>query len=218
MKHLNLNPKLHQYIMDVSVKEHPILKELREDTSTHPLAIMQIAPEQGQFFQFLIHLIQAEKVLELGTFTGYSTLAIAMALPEHGKIITCDLSEEWTKNAHPFWNKAEQQNKIELKLGPALQSLEQLVNEGHSNSFDFIFIDADKTNYVAYYEYALQLLKPHGLIAIDNVLWEGKVVDEQESGGQTREIRRLNSIIKNDSRVFSCLLPIADGIFMVQRK
>ena len=216
VKHLNLTPALYNYMLDVSLHEHPVLKALREDTALMPLAIMQVAPEQAQFMQMLIRLIQAKMVLEIGTFTGYSALAMALALPDDGSLITCDNNEEWTQKALPFWRQAKQDKKIELRLAPALITLKQLLDDGFAHSFDFIFIDADKTNYVHYYELAMQLISPKGLIAIDNVFWEGKVIDPQEAGGQTREIRKLNALLKQDSRVYTSLLPIADGLFLVQ--
>ena len=218
MKHLNLTPALYNYMLDVSLHEHPVLKALREDTASHPLAIMQVAPEQAQFMQLLIRLIRAKKVLELGTFTGYSALAMALALPEDGELITCDINNEWTAKTHLFWQQAQQHHKIQLRIAPALRTMNQLISDGQSHSFDFIFIDADKTNYLNYYELALQLVSPQGLIAIDNVFWEGAVINELDVGAQTREIRKLNALIKADQRVYISLLPIADGLFLVQPK
>ncbi len=218
MKHLNLTPALYDYMLDVSLREHEALRLLREETVTMPLAVMQVAPEQAQFMQLLLRLIGAKRVLELGTFTGYSALAMALALPDDGQLITCDINNEWTDKAHPFWRQAQQDHKIELRLGPALGTLQQLLDEGFSQSFDFIFIDADKTNYLNYYELALKLISPRGLIAIDNVFWEGKVIDENDIGAQTREIKKLNALIKQDNRVYTSLLPIADGLFLVQPK
>ena len=216
MKHLNLTPALYDYMLDISLDEHPALQALREETAKLPLAVMQVAPEQAQFMQLLIRLMRAKNVLEIGTFTGYSALAMALALPDDGHLITCDLNKEWTNKAHPFWQQAKQADKIELRLAPALETLHQLIEEGFTHSFDFIFIDADKTNYLNYYELAMQLLRPSGLIAIDNIFWEGKVIDPQEIGAQTREIRKLNEFLKMDRRVYTSLLPIADGLFLVQ--
>lgn len=216
MKHLNLTPDLYDYMLDISLRENPVLRKLREHTATMPLAAMQVAPEQAQFMQFLIQLIGARKVLELGSFTGYSALAMALALPEDGELITCDINREWTSKAEPFWSAAKQDKKIQLRLGLALDTLHDLVKEGYKHSFDFIFIDADKTNYLNYYELSLQLVSAKGLIAIDNIFWGGDVIDQDEKGGQTREIRRLNEFIKQDSRVDVSLLAIADGLFLIK--
>lgn len=218
MKHLSLTPELYDYMLDKSLREHPSLQGLRQATSTMELANMQVAPEQGQFMQFLIRLIQAKNVLELGTFTGYSALAMSLALPEDGRLITCDVSEEWTSKAKPFWHEAKQDHKIQLRLGPGVETMYALINDGWVNKFDFIFIDADKTNYLNYYELALKLIQPKGLIAIDNIFWDGNVINEADVSPQTRDIRKLNELIKNDSRVFVSLLPIADGLFLIQPK
>lgn len=216
MKQLQLTPKLYDYLIDSSLREHPVLTALREYTATLELANMQIAPEQGQFMQFLLRATGAKKVLELGTFTGYSALAMALALPEDGQLITCDLDKEWTKTGLSYWQQAKQDKKITQRIGPALDTMRALLAEGWKQQFDFIFIDADKTNYCHYYELALELIQPKGIIAIDNVLWDGKVIDPAEIGGQTREIRKLNALIKNDKRVNVSLLAIADGLFLLQ--
>jgi len=216
MKQSSLPVALYEYMLDISLRENTILKELREETAKLPLAIMQVAPEQAQFMQFLIKLTSARKVLELGTFTGYSALAMSLVLPEDGELITCDLNAEWTAMALDFWRKAGQDKKIQLRLAPALETLNTLLKQGYAQQFDFIFIDADKTNYMNYYELALQLISPKGLIAIDNIFWNGKVIDEQERGAQTREIRRLNQFIKQDKRVDISLLGIADGLFLIK--
>ncbi|CAM2862339.1 class I SAM-dependent methyltransferase [Legionella worsleiensis] len=218
MKHLPLNDELYEYMLDKSLREHPVLQELRNETSKMKLANMQVAPEQAQFMQFLLRLTNAKKVLELGTFTGYSALAMALALPDDGQLITCDINAEWTRNAPLFWQAAQQDEKIKLRLGPALETLYSLLNEGWEHQFDFIFIDADKTNYLNYYELALKLIRPKGLIAIDNIFWDGHVIDPHDDSGQTREIKKLNELIKNDQRVHISLLPIADGLFLIQPK
>lgn len=218
MKHLNFTPALHEYMLDVSLHEHPVLQELRHETAKMRLGAMQVAPEQAQFMQMLLRLIQAKRVLELGTFTGYGALAMALALPDDGQLITCDINEEWTKNTHFFWQKAKQEHKISLRLGTALNTLHALLKQGLAHTFDFIFIDADKTNYLNYYELALELITPRGLIAIDNIFWSGKVIDPNETGAQIREIRKLNAHLKQDKRVYTSLLPISDGLFLVQKR
>lgn len=215
MKHLQITNTLYDYMLDVSLHEHETLHALREETAKLPLALMQVAPEQGQFLQFMVRVLRARKILEIGTFTGYSALAMALALPEEGQIITCDINTQWTNVAHPYWEKAGVANKIDLRINPALQTLKTLLNEGHQQSFDFIFIDADKTNYVEYYELSLQLIKPHGVIAIDNIFWAGDVINPLDTSAQTREIRRLNAYIKEDARVYSSLLAIGDGLFLI---
>jgi predicted O-methyltransferase YrrM len=215
---LGLNENLRNYLVNICVNEHPIAKKLREKTSTMELATMQIASEQGQFMQWLVKLTKARKILEIGTFTGYSALVMALGLPEEGKIITCDINEDWGQIAQSFWQQANVADKIELKLAPALQTLSSLEQLGATNSFDLIFIDADKVNYVAYYELALRLLHKNGLMIIDNILWGGKVVDKNNSDADTMAIRKLNQLIKNDERVNGCALPIADGLFLVQHQ
>jgi predicted O-methyltransferase YrrM len=215
---LNLSQQIVEYIQSVSVREAPVLQELRQETVTHPMGRMQIAPEQGQFMTLLLQLIGAKKVLEIGVFTGYSSLAMALVLPPDGKLIACDVSEEYTKIARKYWEKAGVSHKIELLLGPALESLDNLLNQGESDSFDFIFIDADKSNYDLYYEKSLQLVRPGGLITIDNVLWHGRVADPEIKDNRTKIIRALNEKIHQDQRVELSLVPIGDGLTLVRKK
>ncbi|MDJ0599577.1 MAG: class I SAM-dependent methyltransferase [Crocosphaera sp.] len=215
---LQLDSKLYEYFKQVSVREAESLKQLREETEKHPMARMQIAPEQGQFMALLVQLMGAKKTLDIGVFTGYSALVVALALPPDGQIIACDIDEETTKIAQQFWEKAGVSHKIDLHLAPALETLDQLIAEGQNNTFDFAFIDADKSNYDNYYEKALWLVKPGGLIAIDNVLWGGKVADPDTKDNRTQKIRNFNQKLSQDTRIFLSLIPIADGLTLALKK
>jgi predicted O-methyltransferase YrrM len=211
-KTLNLNDSLLHYIQSVSVQDSEVLKQLRAETAKQPMAVMQIAPEQGQFMSFLVQLLNAKKTLEIGVFTGYSTLVVALALPPDGQVIACDINEEYTAIAQQFWQQAGVAEKIELRIAPALETLDKLIAENQSNTFDFAFIDADKSNYSNYYEKALQLVRPGGVIAIDNVLWSGRVADPEVQDNRTKKIRKFNQNLAQDSRVKISLIPIADGL------
>jgi caffeoyl-CoA O-methyltransferase len=214
---LNLSPELYQYLLSVSLRESEILKQIRTESRSHPLAKMQISPEQAQFMALLIKLMGAKKVLEIGVFLGYSSTAMASALPEDGKIIACDNNAEFTNIACGYWQKAGLESKINLRLAPALETLDQLIAEGQSNSFDFVFIDADKSNYDNYYEKSLQLVRPGGLIAVDNVLWSGRVADEQVNDNRTNKIRAFNEKLANDDRIDLSLVPIGDGLTLARK-
>ncbi|XTZ10168.1 MAG: class I SAM-dependent methyltransferase [cyanobacterium endosymbiont of Rhopalodia yunnanensis] len=214
-KTLGIEPKLYEYLKLVSVREPSILKELRQETASCPMARMQIAPEQGQLMALLVQLMGAKKTLELGVFRGYSSLAVALALPDEGTVIACDISEEYTTIACHYWEKAGVSHKIDLRIAPALETLDKLIAERQSNTFDFAFIDADKSNYENYYEQVLKLVRPGGLIAIDNVLWGGKIADENIKDSRTKKMRALNEKIYNDSRVNMSLIPIADGLTLL---
>jgi caffeoyl-CoA O-methyltransferase len=179
---------------------------------------MQISPEQGQFMALLMEILQARKTLDIGTFTGYSSLAVALALPHDGRVVAFDVSDEWTSIARKFWQKAGVANKIKLMLGPATESLDQLIAAGERNTYDFAFIDADKSNYDQYYEQALQLVKTGGIIAIDNVLWSGKVADPSITDESTTSIRDLNSKLMRDERVTISMLPIGDGLTLARKR
>lgn len=217
-KTLNLTPSLYDYMLSVSLREPAILKSLREETAKLPSSVMQISPEQGQFMALLIGLMGAKKTLEIGVYTGYSSLAVALALPDNGQIIACDISTETSAIAKRYWIKAGVEQKIDLKIAPALQTLDQLIEQGASNTFDFAFIDADKYNYANYYERSLSLVRPGGLILIDNVLWSGKVADPKDHDKQTEAIRQLNAMIYQDERVNISLLPIGDGLTLAQKR
>ncbi|MEM8804606.1 MAG: class I SAM-dependent methyltransferase [Cyanobacteria bacterium P01_G01_bin.38] len=211
-RNLPLDNRLYQYLRSVSVREVDVLRQLRQETASHPMAVMQISPEQGQLMALLVQLMGAKKTLELGVFTGYSALAVALALPDDGQVTACDVSADYTAIAQRYWQMAGVTDKIDLRLGPALETLDQLRVEGHDESFDFVFIDADKRNYDSYYEKSLQLVRPGGLIAIDNVLWSGRVADPTVQDNRTKRIRALNEKIYQDTRVSLSLLPIADGL------
>ncbi len=214
---INLSDTLYQYMLSVSLREPAILKSLRETTYQLSSHGMQISPEQGQLMAFLIELSGAKKTLEIGVYTGYSALVVALALPETGKIIACDINTETTSIAQAFWQKAGVSHKIDLKLAPALDTLDNLIKQKHSNSFDFIFIDADKHNYLQYYERSLTLLRPGGLMLVDNVLWSGRVADTHAHDKQTLAIRAFNQAIYQDKRISMCLIPIGDGLTMVRK-
>lgn len=207
-----------KYIQSVTLREPEVLKRLREETAKLPNAIMQISPEQGQFMGMLIRLLGAKLTLEVGVFTGYSSIAVALALPEEGRIVACDVSEEYTSVARRYWREAGVDHKIGLRLAPAVETLDRLLAEGKSGAFDFAFIDADKENYDGYYERALKLLRPGGLIAVDNVLWHGKVLDESVQDADTRAIRALNEKLHRDERVWVSLLPIGDGMTLACKR
>jgi len=209
---LALTDELHAYLLEVSLREHPVLRRLREETGRMERAQMQISPEQGQLMAVLVRLMGARRVLEVGTFTGYSALVVALALPVGGRVVACDVSEEWTAIARRFWREARVEDRVDLRLGPALETLARLQDEGAARTFDFAFIDADKENLDAYYEAALRLLRPGGLVAIDNTLWSGRVADAAVDDAETLVIRALNAKIQRDPRVLPSLLPLGDGL------
>ncbi|NHC33996.1 class I SAM-dependent methyltransferase [Scytonema millei] len=215
---LGLDDRLYDYFLSVSLREPEVLYQLRQETANHPAAMMQIAPEQGQFMALLVQLLGAKKTLEIGVFTGYSSLSVALALPAHGKIVACDVSKEYTNIARRYWQQAGVANKIDLHLAPAIETLDRLLASGQSESFDFAFIDADKENYDCYYERSLQLVRPGGLIAIDNVLWGGDVANFQVQNRSTQAIRALNEKLHHDERVALSVVPIADGLTLALKR
>ncbi|MBD2578219.1 class I SAM-dependent methyltransferase [Oscillatoria sp. FACHB-1406] len=217
-KTLGLEPQLQDYLLATSLRESETLKQLREETANHPRATMQIAPEQGQFMALLVQLIGAKKTLEVGVFTGYSSLVVAAALPPDGKVIACDISEEYTEMARRYWQQAGVADKIDLRIAPALETLDNLLENGEAETFDFAFIDADKGNYENYYDRALKLVRRGGVIAIDNVLWNGSVADLEVQDNQTRSIRALNEKLHGDERITLSLVPIADGLTLALKR
>jgi caffeoyl-CoA O-methyltransferase len=217
-KSILVTDAVYKYILSNSLRESEVLKKLRDETARHPHRGMQIAPEQGQFMALLAELIGAKKVLEIGVFTGYSSTWIALALLPEGRITACDISDEYTTVARSYWELAGVSDKIDLHLGPALDTLDRLMAEGQSCSYDLAFIDADKGNYDGYYERALALLRVGGLLLIDNVLWRGQVTDSAIDDIDTLSIRALNEKIHADPRVTISLLPIADGLTLALKR
>jgi predicted O-methyltransferase YrrM len=210
-----LSDAVRRYILSLSVQEPESLARLREETARLPMAMMQISPEQGQFLALLVRALQAKRCLEVGTFTGYSTLVVALALPEDGRVTACDVSEEWTSIAQRYWQEAGMANKIALHLAPALETLDRLIAQGEVGQYDFAFIDADKTNYWNYYERVLRLLRPGGLIAVDNTLWNGRVADPDDRDPTTVVIRDFNTRLRQDRRVHISMLPLGDGVTLI---
>lgn len=214
---LNFTSHLADYIRSVSLKEPEVLKRLRDETASLPDAEMQISPEQGQFFRFLIQATGAKRCLEIGVFTGYSSTCMALALPEDGQLTACDVSPEWTAIARRYWREAGVEHKVHLRLAPALETLDNLIAAGHAGSYDFAFIDADKPNYFHYWERALALVRKGGVITVDNVLWSGRVADETVNDLSTRTIRDFNRMVAADSRVDTTLLAMRDGITLAYK-
>ena len=217
-RRLQITDGIHRYLVEHSVREPEVLARLRAATASLPQAQMQIGPEQGQLMALLAKLVGAKRCIEIGVFTGYSSLAVALALPEDGRILACDVSEEWTTIARRFWREAGVEHKIELKLQPATRTLEQLLAAGEAGRYDFAFIDADKPSYDTYYELLLQLLRPGGLIALDNTLWSGHVANPDDRDPNTAALRVLNDKLHRDERVDLSLLPVGDGLTLARKR
>jgi predicted O-methyltransferase YrrM len=215
---LPLDQDLTAYLLQIGVTEHPVMRELREFTAGHRLAKMQIAPEQGQFLSWLVQLTGVTRYLEIGVFTGYSSLAVALALPPHGEVVACDVSPTFTDIARSYWHKAGVEDRIRLVLQPALQTLQQLLQEGQAGSFDLAFIDADKPGTPAYFEACLQLVRPGGVIAMDNIFLGGRVIEPQDSDPPgVHVMHAFNAALKQDPRVRLCVLPMGDGMTLATR-
>ena len=215
---LTITGQLWDYMRRVTLREPAVLRRLREETAGYPNSNFQISAEQGQFMALLMHMIGARRTIEIGVYTGYSALSVALALPAEGRVIACDINEEWTAVGRRYWREAGVEQKIDLRLGPALATLDSLIANGQRSQFDFVFIDADKTNYANYYERALMLLRPGGLIGVDNVLWYGRVIDPAFDDPDTRAIRAFNEQIRNDERVWLSMLPVRDGLTLACKK
>lgn len=215
---IQVTDPIYDYMLSVTSREHPLLARLREETARMPGSGMQIAPEQGQLMAFLVTLTGARRALEVGVFTGYSSLAVALAMPPEGRLVASDVSESWTAVARRYWEEAGVADKVSLRLGPAIETLEALLADGQAGSFDFAFIDADKENYGRYYEAALALVRPGGLIAIDNVLWGGAVADPADQDADTQAIRALNARLHHDARIDLTMLPIGDGLTLARKR
>jgi predicted O-methyltransferase YrrM len=215
---LTLNDRVHDYVVRHN-REHPELAKLREETAAHPRASMQISPEQGALLQMLVKLVSARRTIEVGVFTGYSALAVALALPADGRILACDISDEFTRIARPYWQRAGVAAKIDLVLEPALHTLDARLATGEAGHYDFAFIDADKVSYDGYYERCLKLLRTGGLIAIDNVLWGGRVAydDVASDDADTAALQRLNDKLQSDERIELAFLPIGDGLTLARK-
>lgn len=217
-KTIGLSDDLAAYVVEVGTREPDVLARLRRETAALPQHGMQIAPEEGAFLAFLVELTGARRCIEVGTFTGYSSLAVALALPEDGRIVCCDVSEEWTALARRFWDEAGVADRIDLRIAPAAETLDRLLADGEQDGYDFAFVDADKAGYDGYYERLLRLVRPGGLITFDNTLWGGEVLDRDTADDDTRALQALNTKLAGDDRITLCLLPVADGVTLARRR
>ena len=217
-RHFSFDEKTYQYLVKTSVREPDVARRLRDETQKLPQAQMQIGPDQGQFMQLLVQLIRAKKTIEVGVFTGYSSLWVANGLPDDGRTVACDVSEEYTAVARRYWKEAGVDHKIDLQLRPALETLDELLSNNQGGSFDFAFIDADKTNYQNYYERILKLLRAGGLIAVDNTIWSGRVADPKETDPDTVAIRKFNDQLHFDERIALSMLTVGDGLTLAMKK
>lgn len=215
---LSIDDRIYNYLCDVAINEPELLRRLREETAKLDYAAMQISPEQGQFMSLLVKLMGAKRAIEIGTFTGYSSICVASAMPDDGRLICCDISPQWTDIAEKYWVHAGLEKKIKLYSQPAEKTLQMLLDQGDEKTFDFVFIDADKQNYILYYEMALRLLRKGGLIAVDNTLWSGAVADPGNTEPGTRAIRRFNEMLNQDNRVSKSLLTIGDGLTLILKE
>jgi predicted O-methyltransferase YrrM len=217
-KSIGISDELAAYVLEHGVREPEVLARLREETAALPQHNMQIAPEQGAFLAMLVELMGARRCIEVGTFTGYSSTAVALALPPDGRLVCCDVSEEWTSVASKYWGEAGIADKVDLRIAPAAETLGRLLDDGAEETFDLAFVDADKSGYDTYYELLLRLVRPGGVIAFDNTLWGGKVADPHADDADTRALRALNAKLAGDERITLCLVPFADGVTLARRR
>ena len=215
---INLTERVHEYLQSVTLREDEVMQRCRAETARHEWAGMQISPELGQFMGMLVKMLNARKIIELGVYTGYSSLCMARAMPEGGKLIACDVKKEYTDKAEEYWQAAGVAGKIELRLAPALDTLADLLRTGEAGSFDFIFVDAIKEEYSDYYPLNYRLLRSGGLMAVDNVLWGGDVANPDNQTAETNAIRAFNRMVHEDARVDMCMLPVGDGLTLVRKR
>jgi predicted O-methyltransferase YrrM len=215
---LGMSDPLYDYLLSVSLHEPDVLRRCREETAEMAMSTKQISPDEGQLLALLTRLSGARRTIEVGVFTGYSAMCVALAMPEDGRIIGCDIDEDWTAVARRYWHEAGVAHKIDLRLAPAAETLDELIEAGLANQFDMAFIDADKSNYALYYEQCMALVRPGGLILVDNVLWYGRVIDETFQDADTTAIRAINKMIHADERVEICMVPIGDGLTLAYKR
>ena len=217
-KSIGLPDDVYDYVLAHGVREPAILGRLREETASHPMAQMQIEPLQGAIFRLLVELLDARRYVEVGTFTGYSSLAVALAMPADGRLVCCDVSEEYTNVARRYWAEAGVADRVDLRIGPGIDTLDDLLAEGRENTFDLAFIDADKKSYPYYYERCVRLVRPGGVVALDNVLWGGEIADMAKQDRDTLALRAVNALVRDDERVTEVLLPVADGMTLARKR
>jgi len=214
---IDIDDRLYAYMLDISLREPDVLGRLRDETAKHPMAIMQISPEQGQFMQMLVRMLGAKNCIEVGVFTGYSSLAVALALPADGRIVACDISEDYTAVGEPFWKDAGVRDKIDLRIAPATDTLDAMIAAGETGGYDFAFIDADKPGYPEYFERCLALLRSGGVVAVDNIFMDGNAADPDTTSENAQAMRKFNAMLKDDARVELSLIPIGDGLTLARK-
>lgn len=214
---IDIDDRLYAYMLDISLREPDVLRRLRDETAKHPMAIMQISPEQGQLMQMLVRMLGAKNCIEVGVFTGYSSLAVALALPADGRIVACDISEDYTAVGEPFWKDAGVRGKIDLRIAPATETLDAMITAGETGDYDFAFIDADKPGYPEYFERCLSLLRVGGVIAVDNIFMDGNAADPDTTSENAQAMRKFNAMLKDDTRVELSLIPIGDGLTLARK-